>query len=111
AYRNGCDWPVAHRWQLPDDLASGFYRVASACERSDGSRFLQHHFFVVRPKASAGQKKGKFLFLLSTSTWMAYNDWGGSNSYDGIDGPEADQFSPVLNTQRPWTRGLVWLPP
>lgn len=111
AYRNGCDWPVAHRWQLPDDLISGFYRVASVCERSDGSRFLQHHFFVVRPKASAEKKKGRFLFLLSTSTWMAYNDWGGSNSYDGIDGPNADQFSPILNIQRPWTRGLVWLPP
>jgi hypothetical protein len=111
AYRNGCDWPVAHRWTVPEDAASGFYRVAAWCQRDDGSRFLQHHFFVVRPPAGQARQNGRFLFLLSTSTWTAYNDWGGANSYEGIDGPEGKQFSPVLSTQRPWTRGLVWLPP
>ena len=29
AYRSGCGWPVSHRWRLPDDLRSGFYRVVS----------------------------------------------------------------------------------
>jgi len=28
AYKNGCGWPVLHTWRLPDDLKSGFYRVA-----------------------------------------------------------------------------------
>lgn len=111
AYRDGCGWPEAHRWRLPQDAASGFYRVAAHCERADGSRFLQHHFFVVRPAAGQGARAGRFLFLLSTSTWTAYNDWGGANAYDGIDGPQENQFSPLLSNQRPWTRGLVWLPP
>src|ERR671917_306851 len=26
AYRRGCGWPVRHRWRLPDDMLSGFYR-------------------------------------------------------------------------------------
>lgn len=110
AYRDGCGWPVAYSWRLPDDLASGFYRVASWIVRADGSRFLQHHFFVVRPDA-ASSKVGRALLVLSTATWAAYNDWGGSNAYDGVDGPDGNQFSPVLSLRRPWTRGLVWLPP
>ncbi|MBV6306332.1 GldG family protein [Candidimonas humi] len=111
AYRDGCDWPVALRWRLPEDAASGFYRVASWCARADGSRFLQHHFFVVRPRTATASSGKKFLFLISTATWTAYNDWGGANAYDGIDGADGKQFSPVLSNQRPWTRGLVWLPP
>ena len=26
-------------------------------------------------------------------------------------GPERNRFSPVLSTQRPWSRGFAWLPP
>ena len=109
AYRDGCGWPAAHRWTLPDDLPSGFYRVVSSCAVDDGRSFLHHHFFVVTPTTS--DTAGRFLLILPTSTWLAYNDWGGANSYDGIDGPAANQFSPVLSLERPWTRGLVWLPP
>ncbi|MFX8883495.1 N,N-dimethylformamidase beta subunit family domain-containing protein, partial [Acinetobacter baumannii] len=68
------------------------------------------HFFVVTPNDPA-PARDRFLLILPTSTWLAYNDWGGSNSYDGIDGPDGNKFSPVLSFQRPWTRGLVWLPP
>ncbi|MEQ8813476.1 MAG: hypothetical protein RLO51_29070 [Thalassobaculum sp.] len=110
AYRTGCGWPVAYRWTLPADLGSGFYRVVSSCDQGGGSRFVQHHFFVVTP-ADPEPAKGRFLLILPTSTWIAYNDWGGANSYDGIDGPDGNQFSPELSFQRPWTRGLVWLPP
>lgn len=110
AYRDGCGWPVGHRWTLPSDLPSGFYRVASTCDIGNGSQFLQHHFFVVTPNDPA-PARDRFLLILPTSTWLAYNDWGGSNSYDGIDGPDGNKFSPVLSFQRPWTRGLVWLPP
>ena len=109
AYRTGCDWPVRHRWQIPADARSGFYKVISTCERRDGSPFVQHHWFVVRPTAAT--RRGKLLMILPTATWTAYNDWGGANHYRGIDGPGRDQFSPVLSLQRPWTRGIVWLPP
>ncbi|HTW27804.1 MAG TPA: N,N-dimethylformamidase beta subunit family domain-containing protein, partial [Acetobacteraceae bacterium] len=101
AYRTGCDWPVRHRWQIPADARSGFYKVISTCERRDGSPFVQHHWFVVRPTATT--RRGRLLMILPTATWTAYNDWGGANHYRGIDGPGRDQFSPVLSLQRPWT--------
>jgi len=89
AYTAGCTWPVRHAWRLPADLRSGFYRVVSTCARADGSRFLQHHFFVVRP---------------------AYTDWGGANHYQGVSGPTGNLACPRLSGQRPWTKGIVWLP-
>ena len=27
AYSHGCGWPAAHRWRIPEDAPSGFYRV------------------------------------------------------------------------------------
>ena len=50
------------------------------------------------------------LLAAATSTWIAYNDWGGSNHYEGITGPNQDLFSPVLSIERPWSRGFVLLP-
>ena len=109
AYRGGCNWPVAHRWRLPEDQRSGFYRVVSRCTRANSRKFLQHHFIVVRPTKK--MRKGKILLVLPTATWTAYNDFGGACHYYGIAGETEDQPSPVLSMQRPWTRGLVWLPP
>jgi hypothetical protein len=108
AYKNGCNWPESYSWTIPKDTRSGFFKVMSTCLRPDGSRYVQFHFFVVRPTSET--KTAKLLMLLPTSTWMAYNDWGGANSYYGIDGESGDQFSPVLSLQRPWSRGMVWLP-
>ncbi len=110
AYRDGCGWPVRHAWRLPQDLPSGYYRVVATCARPDGARFMQHHFFVVRPRGVAPAGHRRLLLLLPTATWTAYNDWGGANHYLGVDGPAGDRASPVLSTQRPWTRGQVWLP-
>ena len=44
-----------------------------------------------------------------TSTWIAYNDRGGSNHYEGITGPNADRCSPLLSVERPFSRGFAWL--
>lgn len=108
AYRDGCGWPADYSWKLPETIESGFYRVVSACERPTGGRFVQHHCFVVRPSGQA--RPFQLLLVLPTSTWIAYNDWGGANYYFGAAGPEANKPSPVLSTERPWTRGMVWLP-
>ncbi len=107
-YKNGCGWPESHRWRIPSDTRSGFFKVISTCLRPDGSRYVQFHFFVVRPTPAT--QSAKLLMLLPTATWAAYNDWGGSNAYYGIDGETGDQFSPALSLQRPWSRGMVWLP-
>jgi hypothetical protein len=108
AYKAGCRWPVKHRWRLQPELRSGFYRVISTCFRTDGTRFVQHHFFVIRPTAASWS--ADILLLLPTATWTSYNDWGGANHYVGVDGPAGNQASPILSLERPWTRGIVWLP-
>lgn len=108
AYSDGCDWPVVHSWTIPEGQRPGFYRVVSTCMRKDGERFVQHHFFVVRPTAETRQ--GKILFMLATGTWTAYNDWGGANHYFGTFGPNKNEGSPHLSLHRPWTRGMLWLP-
>lgn len=106
-YAAGCGWPASHSWQIPDDARSGFYKVISRI-RGRWRDVVQHHFFVVKAKRNAPQSP--LLLLCSTATWCAYNDWGGSNSYEGIAGPNGNRFSPVLSYQRPFARGLVWLP-
>ena len=108
AYKAGCNWPVAHAWKIPDDTPSGFFRVVSTCQRHDGTPYVQHHFFVVRPTKAT--RRGKFLLILPTATWTAYNDWGGASHYLGVDGPEQNRMSPNLSLRRPWTRGMFWLP-
>jgi len=108
AYKSGCGWPVRHVWRIPADTRSGFYRIVSVCHRPDGSRFLQHHFLVVRPTPET--RSGPLLMVLPTATWTAYNGWGGANHYEGIEGPNGQEPSPVLSLQRPWARGFVWLP-
>lgn len=108
AYMDGCDWPVLHRWTIPEGLRSGFYRVVSTCLRKSGERFVQHHFVVVRPTPQTQQ--GRILLMLATGTWTAYNDWGGANHYFGTWGPNRNEGSPILSLQRPWTRGMLWLP-
>lgn len=108
AYARGCDWPVAFHWQVPEDAKSGGYIVYARIKGGPAGDIEQQHFFVVRP--SAAQKKAPIALLAATSTWAAYNDWGGSNAYEGVDGPQGDQFSPALSLERPWSRGLIWLP-
>nr|WP_312841720.1 N,N-dimethylformamidase beta subunit family domain-containing protein [Sinorhizobium psoraleae] len=49
--------------------------------------------------------------MAATGTWLAYSTWGGSNHYTGITGPNRNQFSPLVSTQRPWGRGFIVLPP
>ena len=46
----------------------------------------------------------------TTGTWTAYNDFGGANHYFGVEGEDRLQASHVLSLERPWTRGVVWLP-
>ena len=109
AYAVGAGWPVAHQWKLPDETRSGPYVVTTRTENADGEVREQHHLFVVRPKPST-KPRAKLLMIFATSTWIAYNEWGGANFYQGIAGDERNMFSPRLAIQRPWARGFVRLP-
>lgn len=104
----GCGWPEAARFIVPKDWRPGGYLITLVAER-DGDRVEEHHLILVR--RAPHMPPAPYLLVCATGTWVAYNCWGGSNHYEGIAGPEGDRFSPILSTQRPWTRGFCKLPP
>jgi len=103
-YELGCDWPVFTRWPIPVGAQSGAYLV----EIIDAAGvILAHHLFFVK---AVQKQPGSLVLVAATSTWNAYNDWGGANHYFGIHPGTPRGRSPLLSTQRPWARGQVWLP-
>ena len=103
----GCNWPVSFELKIPADWISGGYRVTCRIDTDDGVK-EQHHLFLLRSdRAGRGER---LLLVSSTGTWCAYNNWGGSNHYEGITGPGLNQFSPILSLERPLPRGFVVLP-
>lgn len=105
----GCGWPVTHSWEMPADLKSGGYLVLTTARSSTGEEVEHQHFFAVR--AAEPGSSADILFVLCTTTWMAYNNWGGSNHYEGnYNGPDENAMAPILSSQRPWAKGQVWLP-
>ena len=108
AHAKGCQWPVGLTWVLPSDMASGFYLVVLRTVQRSGEIWEREHFFVV--KTPAVHSKGMAL-VLTTSTLLAYNDWGGANHYRGMgDDPRSDGGSPLASTQRPIGRGFLRKP-
>jgi hypothetical protein len=103
----GCGWPVSHEFMVPDKWRPGAYLITLTAY-GDGETVEEHHLIVIRRRAS--EKTAPILLVFATGTWISYNDWGGSNAYQGITGENGDEFSPVLSTQRPWTRGFCKLP-
>lgn len=103
----GCGWPVAHEVTIPDDWRPGGYLVTLRGHRGDET-VEEHHVFVLR--RGLGATPAPLLLICATGTWVAYNCWGGSSAYEGLCGPDGNMFSPVLSTQRPWTRGFCRLP-
>ena len=71
----GCRWPAALEVPVGEGWRSGYYAVTltSGDERADA-------FFVVR---SRRQGAAPILMVLSTTTYDAYNDWGGPSLYTG----------------------------
>jgi hypothetical protein len=107
AYARGCGWPVATTLTVSSDWSTGFYLLVIRVER-DGEVVEREHFFVVRETTPAAP----IVLVLSTATLLAYNDWGGANSYRGLgDDPHIDEGTPYQSTQRPIGRGILRKPP
>ena len=92
ASSNGCGWPSA----LPIPVGSwrsGYHAVTVTAggERADA-------FLVVRPDPS---NPGPILLVLSTTTWHAYNDWGGPSLYTG---------GHRVSFERPFVKGFLVKP-
>ena len=100
----GCGWPVAMEIATEPEWPSGFYEVAlepvAGWPRgrvpTNGSNLA---FFVLHPAPGAA---GRMLLALGTNTWLAYNDFGGSNLYTG---------STHASWDRPLAPGLLAKPP
>lgn len=85
----GCGWSPTLNITVDASWQTGFYLVrlrSSSGEEAEA-------FFVVR-----ATDPGDTLLVLSTSTWAAYNDWGGPSFYTG---------SHVSSQQRPLPRGFL----
>ena len=103
----GCGWPVALSLEVSLGWPSDGYLVILEGAHPAGPA---RHAHVVLIRGAAADP-APMLLIACTGTWVAYNEWGGSNHYEGITGPQQCDFSPVLSTQRPWTRGFAELPP
>ena len=92
ASSNGCGWPPRSR-SPSADWRSGYHAVTVTVgdERADA-------FLVVRPDPS---DPAPILLVLSTTTWHAYNDWGGPSLYTG---------GTRVSFERPLARGFLVKP-
>lgn len=110
AYEVGCGWPVSHRFTVQPKWKPGLYLVVVAVERAGHQPFEREHFIVVRPREAGSTARNAL--LLTTSTLLAYNDWGGANHYRGIgDDPHFPIPATTVSAQRPVGRGFLRVPP
>ena len=107
ASANGCRWPVLAGFAIGPDWRSGAYHVTVRASDGPTGHHPARHLFVVRPHRP---EPGRLLLITADSTWQAYNDWGGSNHYEGVVDPLGNRFSPRLSRLRPFARGFVSLP-
>ena len=107
-YEKGCGWPVGHRWQIPDDQPSGFYLVICKVRNEKGEVQEHEAGFFTRPVI--GKPTADILLIAATSTWRAYNDWGGTSNYYGHCEQYSMGKSPRLSIHKPWAKGFLYTP-
>ncbi|MET9950079.1 DUF4082 domain-containing protein [Streptomyces sp. NPDC006339] len=91
------NWPTTASWTVPADAVSGLY--LANFDQADGNGLMPYPF-VVRNDAS----RSDILVQTSDQTWQAYNDWGGTNLYDG-QGPAPDGRAYKVSYNRPMDIG------
>ncbi|MCW2395771.1 MULTISPECIES: N,N-dimethylformamidase beta subunit family domain-containing protein [unclassified Sphingobium] len=105
----GCGWKPALAVSTKG-WAPGVYIAHFKCRDAKGAEGAGEHMFVVQSRQPGSHSK--IVFVMPTSTYQAYNDWGGANNYRSIrEGLSTDVLEPRISTQRPWARGFVALPP
>lgn len=97
----GCAWPEAFRLAIPEDWQTGVYIVTLTVPGHQSQSL-----FVLRPNSPVA----RIAMVLTTGTWCAYNDWGGSNHYQGLTGETGAEFAPHVSLLRPWATGFVRWP-
>jgi hypothetical protein len=93
ASAHGCGWPVALELPVGRDWRSGYHSVVVSAGDERAEAFL-----AVRP---ARDDPAPILLVLSTTTYHAYNDWGGPSLYTG---------GTRVSFERPMARGFLSKP-
>lgn len=110
----GCDWASVFTFEINAEWPSGYYDL----EMIDPSGSSTHHFVCVRP--TAGNRIERPVIVLNTNTYLAYNYWGGANSYAHVDSMmsgERDANAAMqtaigrLSQRRPFAQALLAPPP
>ena len=96
ASAKGCGWPSALTIDVDPAWRSGFYEVVLEIDVGEKVR-RDYAFFVVRPS-----KPTAIVLALATNTWHAYNDFGGTNLYNG---------GTHVAMKRPMSPGYLFKPP
>lgn len=109
AARDGAGWKESLRVKVSPKWPGGVYVAIVTVQDGEGRKVEGEHFFVVREDKPG--TRSKIAVMLCTSTYVAYNDWGGANYYRSVqDGKAVTIPEPILSTQRPWARGFSRLP-
>jgi N,N-dimethylformamidase beta subunit-like, C-terminal len=106
SYWVGCGWPETFTITDTGDWPSGGY-IAVVTAAAGPEQVRHEHWFAVAPHQA---DPTRLLLIAATSTWAAYNAWGGANHYEGIDGPAGNRPAATLSFERPWSRGTAELP-
>lgn len=85
----GCGWQASAEVTVDRAWPSGFYLMRLRDDSGDQAEA----FFVVRPTEPLAA-----MLVLSTSTWSAYNDWGGPSFYTG---------GHTVSVERPLPKGFL----
>ncbi|MCX6047946.1 MAG: hypothetical protein NT075_22835 [Chloroflexi bacterium] len=96
AYATGCGWPVSFSLSIPETWRSGYYEVLLQGDGVAGIAAVGYACFVVR--AARPSRGTASLLVLSTNTYNAYNQWGGSCLYAG---------ARRVSFARPFERGFL----
>jgi len=117
ASSHGCQWPAALRFKIPEDWTSGYYAIRFSAGDGGGKWVARGRrtaegqaFLIVRP-AQPGTKS-KILLQLSTNTYNAYNNWGGSSLYAyhgraNLQGHRVSFLRPPASQFENWERPFV----
>jgi N,N-dimethylformamidase beta subunit-like, C-terminal len=99
AAADGARWPTTVSVPVEPAWRSGYYEVVLHAPDAAPSVATSHAFFVVR--AQHPGRDTSIVIALSTSTWCAYNDWGGPNLYMGASRVSFDRPLPKGFLDRP----------
>jgi hypothetical protein len=117
ASTHGCQWPTSYKLTVPGDWKSGYYNVRLKVADNGGKYVGRSRrtaevdlFFIVR--STNPGRDTSILIQLSTNTYNAYTNWGGSSLYAyhgraGLQGHRVSFDRPIDSQFRQWELPFV----